>query len=358
MIDASISIVPSRVSTEPRPALKRGSSSSVRTALSTASSAEPPPTSTRQPASTAACTPARNSGAWDGSAPAPPWTMIVGTLVGTAFTVSQSRRIAKSSLDRAAERSNRRVPSMPAARETPRGGRGRSAQTLSRPALLGPPAAGLRRFARSPAARRAGAGGPRRQPHGPDVHRGPQRRLALRRAPPRGLRQPPDGRAPGRRPAPARRVRHRRGPVRAAVQQARARRDRPLRALSLDRAAAAHARPRRRRARAHRLAGLSERTSRPRRTARASGAQVRTRGDHSLRRRHHADRDLSPEPAEHLHRQADAPDAPRNFRNRPPNPRRARRLAEDGRQLNRRDLKGVGAVRRPSETTRGAAHPA
>ena len=42
MIEASISTVPSRVRTEPWPALKRGSSSSTRTAPSTASSAEPP----------------------------------------------------------------------------------------------------------------------------------------------------------------------------------------------------------------------------------------------------------------------------------------------------------------------------
>src|SRR5438094_141834 len=43
MIEASISIVPSSVSAEPRPALKRGSSSRLRTAASTASSARPLP---------------------------------------------------------------------------------------------------------------------------------------------------------------------------------------------------------------------------------------------------------------------------------------------------------------------------
>jgi len=79
MIEASISTVPSSVRTAPRPALKRSSSSRLRTAASTASSARPPPASTAQPALTAARMPGRNSSASATAAPAPPWTMIEGT---------------------------------------------------------------------------------------------------------------------------------------------------------------------------------------------------------------------------------------------------------------------------------------
>src|SRR5437588_29781 len=56
----------------------------------------------------------------------------------------------------------------------------------------------------------------RRQSHGADVHRGSQRRLALRRAPSRGFRQPADVRAPWRWSQSPRRLRDRGRAVRAA----------------------------------------------------------------------------------------------------------------------------------------------
>src|SRR5262245_24269204 len=80
MIDASISMAPALFRTEPRPALKRGRSSSVRTADSTASSARPPALRIRHPASAAARTPSRSSSTPSaGLAPAPPCTMMEGT---------------------------------------------------------------------------------------------------------------------------------------------------------------------------------------------------------------------------------------------------------------------------------------
>ena len=63
---------------------------------------------------------------------------------------------------------------------------------------------------------RAGAGGERRQPHRPHLHRRPVRRLAVRVAAPRRPRRAADLRARGRRPAAHRHPHGRRGPVRAA----------------------------------------------------------------------------------------------------------------------------------------------
>ncbi len=59
MIAASSSTLPSAVKTAPRPALNSGSSSSTRTAVSTASIAGPPPDSTVAPASAARASAAR-----------------------------------------------------------------------------------------------------------------------------------------------------------------------------------------------------------------------------------------------------------------------------------------------------------
>src|SRR2546425_1925893 len=109
---------------------------------------------------------------------------------GMALTVSQSGRIAKRS--RAAPRRGRAVSRLPAARGPSRGRRRVAAAPVRGSLLLGAAAAGLRRPARAPPPRRASARGARRQPHGPDVHGRPERRLALRRASPRGLRQPAD----------------------------------------------------------------------------------------------------------------------------------------------------------------------
>src|SRR5690606_30429306 len=83
--EASSSCRPSASYTEPCPALKRGQSSSARTAASTASSAPPPRDSTAWPASSAASSPARMSRSSSAPSrsrsitPAPPWmTRAVG----------------------------------------------------------------------------------------------------------------------------------------------------------------------------------------------------------------------------------------------------------------------------------------
>src|SRR2546422_5846278 len=120
--------------------------------------------------------------------------MIVGTRVvgarsaggGMASTVSQSRRIARPSITLAPERGDRELPPMSPPRRASRVGRGRATATLSWPALLGAAAAGLRRPTPAAFAGGPGPGGSRRQPHGADVHRGPDGGLALRRAPPPG----------------------------------------------------------------------------------------------------------------------------------------------------------------------------
>ena len=240
MIDASISTVPASVRTEPRPALKRGWSSSARTAASTASSARPSAASTRQPACTAARTPSRSSSSPSlGSAPAPPWTISVGTRAHAIARWSHGHHRVTIVVDCKNEARwtasatrivrCRACPRLVAHREAVAA---KPAAALRRPALLGAPAARLRRSARATAAGRAGAGRPRRQPHGSDVHRRPQRRLALRRASPRGLRQPADVRAPRRRAASARRLHHGHHPLRAARQQAAPAEIGALRALS------------------------------------------------------------------------------------------------------------------------------
>ena len=94
---------------------------------------------------------------------------------------------------RRARRPHLGLPRLPAARAVARVGRDdRSPRVVRRPALLGAPRAGVRRPGRG------GRGGPRRrprprgerhQPHGPDVHRRPQRRLAVRRPAPRRVRR-------------------------------------------------------------------------------------------------------------------------------------------------------------------------
>ena len=79
MMDASISFVPALVKTEPRPALKRGSSSSTRTAASVASRLDPPRLRISYPVLNACSSPPRYSRSFSGVmllrsiVPAPPW---------------------------------------------------------------------------------------------------------------------------------------------------------------------------------------------------------------------------------------------------------------------------------------------
>src|SRR5260370_1357298 len=100
----------------------------------------------------------------------------------------------------------------PAAGGPPGGIRGVPAAALRGRALLGAAAPWVRR----PACPRPPGGprprGPRRQPHGAHVHRRPERRLALRRAPPHGVREPADVAASRRRPEAPRPLHHGRHP--------------------------------------------------------------------------------------------------------------------------------------------------
>ena len=114
---------------------------------------------------------------------------------------------------------------------------------------FGDPDAGARR-------RRSRAGGPRRQPHRPDVHRRP---IAATSSSPRctapATPTRPTSIGARRRTRARRRVRHRRGALCAAGQPADADRARPLRALPRRGARAARARPGRARARGVRARG-------------------------------------------------------------------------------------------------------
>ena len=114
------------------------------------------------------------------------------------------------------------VPGLPSA--------GRVARGLSRPKASGPrsptsrtgggPGPGFGDLRAAGAGGRARPGGQRHQPHRPDVHRRPQRRLDLRCAAPRRLRKPALELASRRRPAAHWRAHRRGGALRASGQQA------------------------------------------------------------------------------------------------------------------------------------------
>ena len=71
-----------------------------------------------------------------------------------------------------------------------RAGRGRPSQAVRRPALLGQAGTGLRRPRGASGGRGVGSGRPWRQSNRSHLHRRPLRRLAVRGAAPRRLRQP------------------------------------------------------------------------------------------------------------------------------------------------------------------------
>ena len=222
MIEASISTVPAVGEDRAAAGVEaRDGPRATRTAASTASSARPPRPRTRQPA----C---------DGRPHAVAELLGLLGRVRARAAVDDERRArglvipAIRALEPWAHRDHRSVgmarmrscagragdaassgAALPAPRAPPRGGRrGKPPPRYRGPALLGAarcPASAIR--ARD-AAGRAGAGRARRQPHGPDVHRRPQRRLALRRAPHAGFANQPTSVAPRRRPAPARRLHH------------------------------------------------------------------------------------------------------------------------------------------------------
>ena len=186
--------------------------------------------------------------------------------------------------------------------------------------VLGPAGPRLRRsrgralLDRRPRARRA-----RRQPHRPHLHRRSQRRLALRSAARHRLRQPADLDAARRRPGAARRLRHRRS-ARCAppANKPTAEEIANCRPYLLERAAPAHA-----------GCASSSRSAASPWTASCAPGRPPGRAVPSPRPRfgHAAEcalddaRDAAllvpPEPAEHLHRPADAADAGGRLQPRP-----------------------------------------
>src|SRR5215831_1800439 len=324
MIDASISTVPSEVSTEPRPALKRGLSSMAATAASTASTALPPSRSRAHPADTASRIPCRSSSrANSGSAPAPPWMRRAGTRLVISWTAVRVVACPELSIgyapgghgqveDRAPRRArppHRHVPALSPSRQASRGGGGRAPAALSRPALLGASASGLRRSKgarphRGPRSRRS-----RRQPDGAHVHGGPQRRLALSRAARGRPRQPAYVDASRRRAPAHRRLHHGDPALRPSRQQALARRDGALPALLARRAQPPHGSAGRGGAGQDRLGRVPARSTCHGAGRAPSAPAVRPRRARRHARRRDPPRELPPEPAEHLHGQADAPDA-------------------------------------------------
>ena len=86
--------------------------------------------------------------------------------------------------------------------------------------LLGQAGSRFRRPQRTPAHRRIGPGGPRRQPHRANVHRRFVRQLAVRSPPPLRIRQPDRVGLCHRRARTLRLLRHRRRPLRPTAKQA------------------------------------------------------------------------------------------------------------------------------------------
>ena len=206
-----------------------------------------------------------------------------------------------------------RLPPLPAAGRVARGPRRRPAQALPRRGLLGEAAERLRRPGGAGRDRRPRPGRPRRQPDRPHVHRRPLRRVALRRPAPGRLRQPAESERRGDGLRLRRRLRHRRRPLRAAGQQADHRGARQLPPLPGARAGAARPLPGHRRPRRLRLGRLPAR--RPRARGRGAAAQAPLRPRRRGRPRPlEAARLLPPQPAEHLHRQADRADDRRRLR--------------------------------------------
>ena len=121
-----------------------------------------------------------------------------------------------------ARRAGLGVPGLPAAGRVARGRRGdqgRRASFADQP-YWGRPGPGFGDPDAAAARRRPRPRGQRHQPHRPDVHRRPLRRLDVCRAAPAGLRQPAAVAGQRRRAGAARRTDRRRGPLRAAGEQA------------------------------------------------------------------------------------------------------------------------------------------
>ena len=192
---------------------------------------------------------------------------------------------------------------------------------------------------RAAARRRARAGRARRQPHRPGVHRRPLRRLALRGAAPRRVREPADvGHA-------RRRARAHGAYVAAAVRCAPPEnkptpeeRDRCLPFLVRELALLDRVRVDRRARRVRAATRLARRSRARGVRAAAAAAAVRARRGGADGGRVRRPRLVPPEPAEHVHRQAHRADARRGVRRGPASSRqraRARPTRVDDRDRRR-----------------------
>src|SRR5438105_10626009 len=199
-----------------------------------------------------------------------------------------------------------RLPRLPAAGGVARRGRAGQGAPLRGVDLLGAAGARLRRSGRAPDPHRPGPGGARRQPDRPDVHRRPQRRVPLRRAPSGGIRQPAAERAPGRRAAAERRLHRRALQVRAAGQRPVAGGAAPLQPVARRRDLAAAQRARLARARSRRVGVVAPALCPARVRGPAAEAALRARRGRARPRGACAARQLPREPAEHEHGQAHA----------------------------------------------------
>lgn len=178
---------------------------------------------------------------------------------------------------------------------------------ISRAGVLGPALAGLRRSRRARSDRRTRSGGPRRQPNRPYFYGRRLRRFSLLGAPCGGNREPAALDPSRRRPVSLRRSGDGGRPVRASRQPPS-----PGRVYRLQRVP----RPRARGSLPHaglRRPGGARIRSVPRRAcpggrARPAPAAAFFPRDRTLARPVPALRDLSPEPAEHVHRKADSAD--------------------------------------------------
>ena len=156
-------------------------------------------------------------------APAPRWRGRRPTYAGSRL----ARRRSPSSTPRCRSAGPARAWSRGASRSP-----SRSARAFADEPYWGRPIAGLGRRRPADPGRRSRAGRARRQPHRPDLHRRPQRRLAVRRAAPGRPGRPADQHPRRRRPAADRHPDARGGALRAAGQRAHPCRARHLRAVA------------------------------------------------------------------------------------------------------------------------------